>query len=480
MSVPQEETDFEGLDAGAPVLAHMTAGALAGITEHCLMFPVDTIKTRRQVAAPLATAHTPCKPACQAARAQGSSTVTCSSSLSLTSSNTPAHPRPSLRTVRAPPPFTSSPGASASGSGSGSGSGAGAGPGGPPPSASSASFASSRLTSSLAASTSTSTSATLSHLAKMGNIVHGSSSVSTAYEALPTWGSHATPPPLRRRPAIPLAAVPRTVPSTFPSAAAVVPPRIALTLPVEVGNLPQPSVTRILREQGPKGVLRLYRGVGAAAMGAGPAHAMYFSVYEAAKGALGVAESDDSAHPLQAAAASGVATIISDGAMVPADVIKQRLQLCNSPYKGGWDCARHVLRSEGVRGFYRSYTTTLAMNLPFATINFGVYDALKAGISAQVGDKAYVSSAMVHLVAGGLAGGAAAAATTPLDVIKTRLQTDAIKRPPLLVARTLLEEGGIAALFSGAAPRILFHVPAVGICWVTYEGFKSFLLPYFT
>lgn len=39
----------EELPQGAPYLAHMVAGALAGISEHCAMYPVDTVKTRMQV-----------------------------------------------------------------------------------------------------------------------------------------------------------------------------------------------------------------------------------------------------------------------------------------------------------------------------------------------------------------------------------------------------------------------------------------------
>ena len=33
-------------DDGGPMLHHMIAGAVAGTTEHCGMFPVDTIKVR--------------------------------------------------------------------------------------------------------------------------------------------------------------------------------------------------------------------------------------------------------------------------------------------------------------------------------------------------------------------------------------------------------------------------------------------------
>lgn len=46
-------------------------------------------------------------------------------------------------------------------------------------------------------------------------------------------------------------------------------------------------------------------------------------------------------------------------------VVKQRLQMLNSPYRGVWECARGVYRAEGARAFYRSYGTQIAMNVPF-------------------------------------------------------------------------------------------------------------------
>ncbi|KAH9935925.1 mitochondrial carrier [Epithele typhae] len=44
-----EEIEYEGLAASAGLGVSMAAGALAGITEHAVMFPVDSIKTRMQV-----------------------------------------------------------------------------------------------------------------------------------------------------------------------------------------------------------------------------------------------------------------------------------------------------------------------------------------------------------------------------------------------------------------------------------------------
>ncbi|KAF8552397.1 mitochondrial carrier [Imleria badia] len=44
-----EEADYEALPSNAGLTVNMLAGALAGITEHAVMFPVDSIKTRMQV-----------------------------------------------------------------------------------------------------------------------------------------------------------------------------------------------------------------------------------------------------------------------------------------------------------------------------------------------------------------------------------------------------------------------------------------------
>jgi len=45
----EDEIEYEGLSSDAGLAVNMAAGALAGITEHAVMFPVDSIKTRMQV-----------------------------------------------------------------------------------------------------------------------------------------------------------------------------------------------------------------------------------------------------------------------------------------------------------------------------------------------------------------------------------------------------------------------------------------------
>lgn len=44
----EEEIDYEGLGNNVPIHINMIAGALAGISEHALMFPVDVIRVSKR------------------------------------------------------------------------------------------------------------------------------------------------------------------------------------------------------------------------------------------------------------------------------------------------------------------------------------------------------------------------------------------------------------------------------------------------
>lgn len=128
----------------------------------------------------------------------------------------------------------------------------------------------------------------------------------------------------------------------------------------------------IMKKEGPLG---LYRGIGAMGLGAGPAHAVYFAVYESLKEHLGGNRSGY--HPFAHALAGAGATIASDAVFTPMDVVKQRLQLRHSPYRGVLDCVKKTMKEEGIGAFYRSYRTTVVMNIPFTAVHFAAYEAGK-------------------------------------------------------------------------------------------------------
>nr|GMC85889.1 mitoferrin-like [Ipomoea batatas] len=228
-----------------------------------------------------------------------------------------------------------------------------------------------------------------------------------------------------------------------------------------------------------EGLAGLYRGIAAMGLGAGPAHAVYFSVYEVCKKSLsGGNPKNSTAHAL-----SGVfATVASDAVITPMDVVKQRLQLKSSPYKGVMDCVKKVVMEEGIGAFYVSYRTTVVMNAPFTAVHFATYEAAKRGgmevLPEIAGDE---ETLIVHATAGAAAGALAAALTTPLDVVKTRLQCQGVCGCDRFssgsigdVIQTIVKKDGYGGLMRGWIPRILFHAPAAAICWSTYEAAKEF------
>lgn len=164
----------------------------------------------------------------------------------------------------------------------------------------------------------------------------------------------------------------------------------------------------------PFGVLRLWRGVSTMLTACIPAHAAYFSIFEHSKVALGVNHSEHT--PVAAAMCGIMATVAHDAIMTPMDVIKQRLQL--GFHSGPMDCARTLVRTEGFRALYLSFPTTLFMNIPYAGIMVSTNESAK-----QILNPKNEYNIGAFLASGAIAGGVAAALTNPLDVVKTRLQT---------------------------------------------------------
>lgn len=63
--------------------------------------------------------------------------------------------------------------------------------------------------------------------------------------------------------------------------------------------------------------------------------------------------------------------------MYPMDIIKSKLQtqaLGRGLYKGIWDCARQVVRYEGVGGLYRGFSPCLMRAFPANAAAFLAYE----------------------------------------------------------------------------------------------------------
>lgn len=143
-----------------------------------------------------------------------------------------------------------------------------------------------------------------------------------------------------------------------------------------------------------------------------------------------------------------------------------------SPYKSVLECLTKVYQTEGLRAFYRSYTTQLTMNIPFQSIHFMIYE-----LAQTITNKEGTYNPPAHMISGATAGAIAAAITTPLDVCKTLLNTQQVGRTRgmLEAVKTVYRLGGPAGYFKGLQARVMYQMPATAICWSTYEFFKYLL-----
>ncbi|XP_054718507.1 mitoferrin-2-like [Uloborus diversus] len=233
------------------------------------------------------------------------------------------------------------------------------------------------------------------------------------------------------------------------------------------------AFSKIIRHEG---VLRPVRGMSAVVVGAGPAHALYFSCYEKMKRMISGTE-HGSGKPLAQGLAGAVSTLLHDAIMNPADVVKQRLQMYNSPYKSCLECFKNIWKTEGARAFYRSYTTQLTMNVPFQSIHFMTYEFCQ-----ELTNHKRTYNPLAHMFSGAISGAFAAAVTTPLDVCKTLLNTQEQQALNLTkqtqisglinAATVIYRFSGPRGYFRGMQARVIYQVPSTAIAWSVYEFFK--------
>mgnify|MGYP000198937604 CR=1 FL=1 len=252
-----------------------------------------------------------------------------------------------------------------------------------------------------------------------------------------------------------------------------------------------------------EGVMRLWRGVQAVMIGCIPAHAIYFSSYEIVKAKFTSGNGELAWYG--GALAGATATLGHDMIMSPLDTVKQRLQIGH--YRGSMTYAlQQMMKKEGVVALYRSFPVTLFANLPYGMIMVSTNESLKQFWTQSSDGHAKPLTLSTTLMASSAAGLVASALTTPLDRIKTLLQTQQMAPAcwptppancPVPVAKVvqaqaqtqapviqnaqqalqqILRQEGTVGLFRGVVPRVIQHTPAVAISWTTYETAKSILL----
>jgi hypothetical protein len=134
-----------------------------------------------------------------------------------------------------------------------------------------------------------------------------------------------------------------------------------------------------------------------------------------------------------------------------------------------------IVQKESYVGFFSGFAATIARDVSFAAVYFGSYEALKYVEWLVFGDHERLKF-MKFGVAGAGAGAIGTVFTIPLDVVKTRLQTQAqladnerVYHSSLDVVRSIRKHEGMRAFWRGCGPRIVQTMPAAAITFATFE-----------
>lgn len=126
-----------------------------------------------------------------------------------------------------------------------------------------------------------------------------------------------------------------------------------------------------------------------------------------------------------------IADLAASFIYVPSEVLKTRLQLqgrYNNPFfKSGYnyrstaDASRTIIRQEGFAALFHGYRATIWRDLPFSAIQFACYEQEQNWAKQWVGSRDIGLG--LEILTASTAGGVAGVITCPLDVVKTRIQT---------------------------------------------------------
>ncbi|KAL5356732.1 mitochondrial carrier domain-containing protein [Aspergillus floccosus] len=204
------------------------------------------------------------------------------------------------------------------------------------------------------------------------------------------------------------------------------------------------SYATIYRQEG---VLRgLYGGVTPALFGSFPGTVIFFGVYEFTKRRM-----LDAGINANIAYLSGgfFADLAASIVYVPSEVLKTRLQLqgrYNNPhfnsgynYRSTTDALRTIVRQEGFSALFYGYKATIFRDLPFSALQFAFYEQEHKMAIDWVGSRDIGLG--LEILTAATAGGMAGVITCPMDVVKTRIQTQ--QNPDIATPRSSTEPASI-------------------------------------
>eukprot|EP00741_Cyanophora_paradoxa_P023706 tig00021612_g22900.t1 len=202
-----------------------------------------------------------------------------------------------------------------------------------------------------------------------------------------------------------------------------------------------------------------------------PAGGMQFVTYEYMKEKLTDLAPENRMFVQLTAGASGA--LAASVVRVPQEILKQRVQA--DVYPNMIATIQGILSTDGPRGFYTGYLSTVLRDVPFNATAFLFFEQFKGTF---VRTNSRDPENWENLAMGAMSGGLSALIWTPIDVVKTRLMTQkpgqARKYNGILdTFKKVANEEGPQALMKGVVPRLVYLSPMSAITFSVYEAIKG-------
>ncbi|OCF41845.1 solute carrier family 25 (mitochondrial aspartate/glutamate transporter), member 12/13 [Kwoniella heveanensis CBS 569] len=240
------------------------------------------------------------------------------------------------------------------------------------------------------------------------------------------------------------------------------------------------------------GIRAFYRGVMPQLVGVAPEKAIKLTVNDFVRKKATDPETGRISLPYEILA-GGLAGGCQVAVTNPLEITKIRLQMAGeiTRAEGGSAVPRgalHIVKQLGLVGLYKvsriqQYSAQPSLALLTICLSTPSYAHLKKDLFHE-GRRGKVLSFGELLMAAGIAGMPAAYLTTPADVIKTRLQTQAragqtVYKGVVDGFKKVLQEEGVRALYKGGLARVIRSSPQFAVTLACYELLsKHFPYPY--
>ena len=181
---------------------------------------------------------------------------------------------------------------------------------------------------------------------------------------------------------------------------------------------------------------------------------------------------------------AGLANSVISG---PVEHVRTRMQVQTGSrsvtprYPSSWDCARQILQTYGWKGIYKGQTVTMLREIQGFGGYFAGYELFTRWAMERQGLHRRDMLDMVSLMLAGAFGGYCLwIPTFPIDVVKSKLQTDAFVNGQYTTVREcvrqIYRQEGVKGFYRGFWPCMIRAAPVNAATFLTFETVMSLMV----